>query len=493
MDSSPWKFSEKQSPISPFSLPPPAIPLSDDGISPLALPSPAFPLSNDGISPLALPPPAITVPDEANATICKQSFGQVAWGDAPKPWGPKKQVLKSMVTGDEFQLGYPPDSLLCKRRNWNRKTDRGRLCDHDGWQGSQDNQERFNHQMKKNRQWRQKRGFALFRAEDFKPVDWKGFTSSRPDVPVSPRTVPTDMIDDQQKIGTDPIDRDAFSSVTWDGPAKPASPHPSLADPFGDSTPSTPNLIKPDADFEPQTPSTTCSSLDLLLPKSDSITGAKKSFAEVTGIDVNGENKDCSSSSGEFLAPPEITLTAPSTRSAVMSVSSLARFIEREAPGFNQLTLTDSLNDEDDDPDSEDFDLDDSVIEEATIAIPISMPAPVPPRGASLMNLRILEAGAASRARRPISITSDASSETAHHIGLIPTTYEIGTATAVRMYRPPPVRLIVVRGRVVALNQAEAEAAGAPWETASVLEPQEAGCHSPVRLWSRIKRKLQRT
>lgn len=433
------------------------------------------------MSALALPSPAVPFATNAPSTIRKRSFSHVTWSGAPKAWGAEKVVLKSIITDEEFELGYPQGSLLCRRRMFDRATDRGRLCDPNGWQGSMENQLRFEAQMARNKDWRERRGFPLHGSETFKTVDWKMSATSY-EVSVSPCTVPAEMTNEN----------DAFSSVNWDGPTKKIEQSVSAKITFGDSKLTETDMAKYeeslDFDSYPQTPSSTHSSLDPLVPKF-AITDAKKSVKDVMGLDDDDEQDVASSCQSATLG---ITLTAyPSP--TVSSTISLARFVDQEAPGLHDLMSSRYSNHAGSDAESEDFLLEDVVIEEATIAMPIA----IPPRGRSLLNLRVLEAGAASRACRPIADDSEVSSDdslslTTHHTNLIPTTFETGTARIVRMYRPPPVRLIIVRGRVVAMTQAEAEEVGAPWETASLFDRRESGCAGSSHLWSKIKRKFHR-
>lgn len=420
-------------------------------------------------------PPTPTLPSPASpfvsnniATVRRRSFGPVAWGNAPTAWAAEKEVLKSMITGTEFVLGSPRNSLVCQRRIFDRKTNRGSLCDPDGWQGSMFNQLLLREQIDKNRRWREQRAIPLQGPEMFRTIHWdKPASAASRDEPVSPRTVQSD---------SPPVGKVAFSSVTWNGPKKPVE-H-SSANNFSNDELTETDMSKYEeaGDISPQSPSSTYSSLDLLVPKID-ITDAKKTVEEVIGID-NDEDAQDKTSSGES-SHLRITLT-PSPE----STTSLARFIQSEAPGFPDLTTT-TTND------SEDFPQEDAVIGTATLAMPIAMPIPIPPRGRSLLNLRVLEAGVASRARRPPidDSASDSSSLITHHTNLIPTTFEIGTARAVRLSRPPPVKLIIIGGRAIAMNQPESLEASVPSETASSLQPsEETRCASPVHLWSKLSK-----
>lgn len=162
-----------------------------------------------------------------------------------------------------------------------------------------------------------------------------------------------------------------------------------------------------------------------------------------------------------------------------MSINSLAHFVKQAAPGFFKLTSSTTPTSFHNDAESL---IEEALTEQATIALP----CPVPPRGPSLLNLRILEAGLASRVRRPLfsDIDDDTMSLVTHHTNLIPTTFEIGIATAVRLYRPPPVRLIVVHGRVVAMDPP----VNAPWDTRSGGKD---GCTGRSHFWSKLKRKFR--
>ncbi|KAK4494450.1 hypothetical protein PRZ48_014748 [Zasmidium cellare] len=278
-----------------------------------ALPPPLFPSANYSSEPLGM--------------MGKRSFENVGWGDGFSSWGAEKQVLKSMVTDDEFIMGSPRDSLLCRRRHWNRKTDKGRHCNPGNWQGSVDNQIRHNAKMDLNKTWREERGEPLHRPSMFRAIDWNASATFR-EVSVSPCTVPV------SPASTPPTGHQTFS--------KASAPHVPAAGP-------------------------------------------------------------------------------------TVSTYSLARFVDREAPGFFELTSSTASQSFS----SDDSFIEDAVIEQATLAIPLA----VPPRGSSLLNLRVLQAGAASRARRPVlddisESEGEGSSFTTHHSNLVPTTLELGIATA---------------------------------------------------------------
>ncbi|KAF2165955.1 hypothetical protein M409DRAFT_23685 [Zasmidium cellare ATCC 36951] len=393
---------------------------------------------------LALQPPLFSSANyssELPGMMSKRSFGDV-WADTGfKPWTAPKKVLKSMVTDDEFIIGSPQDSLLCRRRIWSRKAARG-LLNPGNWQGSVDNQIRYNAKMEINKEWREAHGDPLHRPEMFRSIDWNAPATFR-QAPVSPRTVPVSP-------STIAHDTTARSTAYWS--VRDGGPDEQITATF-----------RPTAD--PSTASSTPSPPDSHLTSRRSMSAIETS----------------SQASSKSLAPAPIPIAGPT-----VSIYSLARFVDAEAPGFFGLISSTTSQS----PSSPDFQIEDAVIGQATLAMPIA----IPPRGPSLLNLRVLEAGIASRARRPIlldsdSTDSDSSSSSTHHTNLMPATLELGVATAVRMVRPAPVRLVVVRAGSVPTNQADFAAL----ETASALDSQdEGGCSPRSNLWSKLKRKFHR-
>ncbi|KJX95643.1 hypothetical protein TI39_contig4100g00017 [Zymoseptoria brevis] len=86
---------------------------------------------------------------------------------------------------DFIVIGEPLDSLLARRRAWNRETDYGRKCDPNGWQGSH-----FNQWL-----WERQRRINLHEKEDkhwpdvtLTTPNWKNGATFPPAPPISPLT-----------------------------------------------------------------------------------------------------------------------------------------------------------------------------------------------------------------------------------------------------------------------------------------------------------------
>ncbi|CAK3928748.1 Hypothetical predicted protein [Lecanosticta acicola] len=295
-------------------------------------------------------------------TTRRRSSDHDRWNVPAKSWAKKRKLLPSLVTGEKLILSHPSKGMIARRREWDRRTDRGRDVDY-SWAGSVKNQWRMVKWAKMNEEWIRERGFEPVLPEDFQPIHWNK-PATRMSQSVSPRTLPPEDSD------IDPPDENLFDDdFEWPSAVQHGSER---SDSF----------------------SSALSSLDHLLPEFE---GAKKSFSDVTGLDAHPTSRWSLSSTSSQGAHSHRLRGSDASQESYESFmdwyhSEVDRLGEEQAnePGsmssFSQIS-----NDE----------YEDAVIEEATIAVRFRGPRiPVPVREKSLLHLMVFETGLASQSRR---------------------------------------------------------------------------------------------
>lgn len=316
------------------------------------------------------------------------------WNSPPRAWTEPYYVLASLVTGQELILAHPSEGRIARRREWDRRTNRGQNVDYN-WNGSIYNEMRSQWWTDANRKWRRERGLQRIGMADFKPMRWDRPAMLKM-VEVSPKTlVPAEM-------EVNPFDVQAESSDVG-----------VQAESSGDQSSSSLASLP--------------SSLDQLIPKAP---GAQKLLREVTQHDLGSKwsLSTTSSHGGEGPASPRRN-SSDSQANSFESYEAFTNWFHAEQERIKQAQAEADKGSQ-----SSIADIDDSqtslpslteseepVVEEATTArvvrardendLPIIAQAttarvlhapyiPVPPRHQSLLGTRVLQAGIASQARR---------------------------------------------------------------------------------------------
>ncbi|KAK4618273.1 hypothetical protein CLAFUW4_12352 [Fulvia fulva] len=420
-----------------------------------------------------------TAPGRNRATS-EDGYFNITWSEELKGLPSAISMSRSNITEQEIILSSPPAGLLFKRRLWNRETDHGRLCDPDGWQGSLENEERFEEQRQINEEWLEDRDLLPLDPSVFKKVDWKKHATLF-EVPVSPKTILIEggivecpwvqaaeahgslnnsrrhharlqaNLQWMSERGESPLSVDTFTAINWYTGSSKEDPH-SMSSPRGTE------YVFPEADtvrydsfigntryqYAYSSPSPTT---DSLISFADLI--SKYNYAFGSG------DKSPGSSIGRTQFPYPSPSSIGRTQYPYPSPTS--------PPSLTNDTSSDSSSYDDEEP----------ILQTAAIALVIS------PRSSKAS---MLSAGNVSQARR--SPRGSATFGMPMQEGEGPVELRV-TQDELRGPPSPVVRLIVIGGKAV--RQGDEDDSGPGWASDSLLRTPTVAGHRPCGIWKKTK------